>query len=212
MKVDYEGFYARFETISKKDAGILMGADTLVGDEFTTRFDKENPSIAYIENKFGKTVGYFEEQTSRQIKLYEARGWSIRILLAFLAYSDHPEPGCYWGQMAILAYPKECEEFFTQFVSRVSKSLCDGKRIDVNIGQQGIKSLVDSNGSWFTNATLKKPDLDTGTVMMKSSRSLSEKAVELGRDGNKGCYVVSWIFIIGLVVLLFLGLRSCGVF
>ena len=57
MKVDYEGFYARFETISKKDAGILMGADTLVGDEFTTRFDKENPSIAYIENKFGKTVG-----------------------------------------------------------------------------------------------------------------------------------------------------------
>ena len=71
---------------------------------------------------------------------------------------------------------------------------------------------MDSNGSWFTNATLKKPDLDTGTVMMKSSRSLSEKAVELGRDGNKGCYVVSWIFIIGLVALLFLGLRSCGVF
>ncbi len=213
MQADFEGFYARFETFSKKDAGILMGADVLVGDEFTFKFELTDGTIkAVIYDKFDKRVGYFEEATTRQLRLYEARGWSTRIFLAFLAYSDHPEPGCYWGQMAILAYPNECSEVFENFIQKVSVKLAEGKRVDINIGTQGIKSIVESKGTWFTNATLPKPTLDTGTVMMKSSRSLSEKLVEQGRAKNPGCYVISWAFIIGLVVITFLGLRSCGVF
>lgn len=213
MQADFEGFYARFETYTKKDAGILMGADVLVGDEFNIKFEQEETGTkAAIYDKFDKRVGYFEEATTRQLRLYEARGWTVRVILAFLAYSDHPEPGCYWGQMAVLAYPSECNELFEKFVGKVAAKLADGKRVDVNIGNQGIKSLVETNGEWFTSATLPKVKFDAGTVMMKSSRSLSEKLVEQGRAKNPGCYIVSWVFIIGIVALIIVGLRSCGAF
>lgn len=213
MQADFEGFYTRFETYTKKDAGILMGADVLVGDEFTFKFEQtEKGTKAAIYDKFDKKVGYFEEATTRQLRLYEARGWVARVVLAFLAYSDHPEPGCYWGQMAVLAYPKECGDLFEKFIEKVKAKLADGKRVDVNIGTQGIKSLVESNGEWFTNATLPKVKFDAGTVVMKSSRSLSEKLVEQGRAKNPGCYAVSWAFLIALVALVVFSLKSCGVF
>jgi hypothetical protein len=213
MQADFEGFYSRFETKSKKDAGVLMGADTLVGDEFTIRFDS-NSSLAkaLIFNKFDKEVGYFEEATSRQLRLIQARGWKLHVVLSYLVYSDHPEPGCYWGQMAIMSYPAECEELFAPFVEKAKEKIADGTRVDVNIGSNGVKSIVESNGSWFTIAVLPKPEFDKGTVMMKSSRSLSEKLIEQGRARNIGCYIVSWAFIILMIAGIAFGLKSCGIF
>ena len=213
MQADFEGFYARFETYTKKDAGILMGADVLVGDEFSVKFEQNETGLkAALYDKFDTRIGYFEESTTRQLRLYEARGWTTRVFLAFLAYSDHPEPGCYWGQMAVLSYPSECSDLLEKFVQKTAAKLAEGKRVDVNIGTQGIKNLIESNGEWFTSATLPKIKFDTGTVMMKSSRSLSEKLVEQGRAKNPGCYIVSWVFIIGVAVIAFLALKSCGVF
>ena len=36
---------------------------------------------------------------------------------------------------------------------------------------------------------------------MKSRRKMSEKLIEQGRKGNKGCYAVSWLFLLALVAL-----------
>ena len=47
---------------------------------------------------------------------------------------------------------------------------------------------------------------------MKSRRKMSEKLIEQGRKGNKGCYVVSWLFLLLVVAGLLFGLKSCGVF
>lgn len=47
---------------------------------------------------------------------------------------------------------------------------------------------------------------------MKGRRKMSEKLIEQGRKGNKGCYIVSWIFILAVVALALLGLKTCGAF
>lgn len=47
---------------------------------------------------------------------------------------------------------------------------------------------------------------------MKSRRKMSEKLIEQGRKGNKGCYAVSWAFLLLLVMAVLFGLKSCGVF
>ena len=47
---------------------------------------------------------------------------------------------------------------------------------------------------------------------MKSHRKMSEKMIEQGRKGNKGCYVVSWLFLLLLIALVLFGLKSCGLF
>ena len=41
METTYTGFYARFDTPSKKDAAVLLGADNLVGDLFDVEFVTE---------------------------------------------------------------------------------------------------------------------------------------------------------------------------
>ena len=212
MQADFEGFYARFDTQSK-NAALLTGADVLVGDEFTYQFmNIDGETLACLFNKFGAEIGRFSPQTTRQFQLYEARGWTVRLLLSFIAYSDHPEPGEYWGQVAVLSYPTECADLFEPFVKKTSEAFAEGKRVDVNIGVQGVRSIVESKGEWFTTATVPAPQLDKGTVMMKSRRSFSEKMVEQGRAGNKGCYVISWAFIIAVIALIAFGLHSCGVF
>ena len=47
---------------------------------------------------------------------------------------------------------------------------------------------------------------------MKSRRSLSERAIEQGRKGDKGCYLVSWAFLLALVAGTLFAMKSCGLF
>lgn len=39
---------------------------------------------------------------------------------------------------------------------------------------------------------------------MKSHRTLSDKLIEQGRQGNKGCYAISWAFIAIVLALVIL--------
>ena len=53
METTYTGFYARFDTPSKKDAAVLLGADNLVGDLFDVEFvTEEGTAVAWMVNRF----------------------------------------------------------------------------------------------------------------------------------------------------------------
>ena len=56
------------------------------------------------------------------------------------------------------------------------------------------------------------PAREKGTVILKSRQKVSEKLIEQGRQKNIGCYIVSWLFLLGVVALLVFGLKSCGLF
>ena len=213
METTYTGFYTRFDTPSKKDAAVLLGADNLVGDLFDVEFvTEEGTAVAWMVNRFGNRVAFFDADTTRRLRVLHARDWKIKALLSFVAFTDSPEPGEYWGEAAVLCFSPEHEQAFNTFADNIAKRLMEGIRPEVDLGEQGVKQILESNGTWSPAKTVPLPTKKPGTVIMKGRRKMSEKLIEQGRKGNKGCYVVSWVFILAVVALALFGLKSCGVF
>ncbi|MDR0515283.1 MAG: hypothetical protein LBG81_09035 [Coriobacteriaceae bacterium] len=209
----YYGCYARFETSSKKDAGQLLGADNLVGDAFEIVFITEKSDrIAWMKNRFGALVGFFDKATSRKLSLYEAKGWVLCALLSFVAYSESPAPGLYWGEAALMCYDPRQKDAFLRFVTNTASRLSDGIRPAIDLGEGGISQLLESGGEWMPAKRIPFPAKEAGTAILKSRRAFSEKMIEQARAGNKGCYVAGWAFLLAIVAALLFGLKACGVF
>lgn len=213
----YFGTYARFETVSKKDAGPLMGADNLVGDTYTVKIlPWENQPRAWLINKFDVAVGYFDEEITQRIQLLLAKNWTIRASLSFVAFTDRPDPGFYWGEVALLAWDPMLDEVMENFLGSVEKLLAEGIRPAIDLGNQGVEEIIKSHGTWVPKERTPMPTKETGTVIMKGRRKFSENLIEVGRSGNKGCLAAGIVIDIAVVVLIIagavFGLRSCGVF
>lgn len=207
----YFGSYARFNTSSKADAAQLLGADNLVGDVFEIEFVTANrTTTAWMKNRFGALVGFFDEQTSRDLSIYQARGWKLQAILSFVAYSELPEPGIYWGEAALICY--ENNSFFDSYVKKVGEKIGESVRPDISLTEEGINRIFESEGNWSPSKSIPLPKMDKGNAYIKTRRSISERLIEQGRKGNKGCYFISWIILLALVAALIFGLKSCGVF
>lgn len=209
----YFGTYQTFETVSKKDAAVLLGADNLVGDRYTIEIELNGDAHkAWLISRFDQRIGFFDGNFSRRLSILKANGLELTAILSFVAYTDMPEPGHYWGEMAVIAYNPAHKEAFERFITTVCTRMFDNVRTRVNFDAEGVERIISSGGSWVPEQTVPMPSKKKGTVIMKSKRSVSEKLIEQGRKGNKGCYVVSWAFIIALVAALLFGLKACGVF
>lgn len=209
----YFGTYARFDTKSKKDAGQLLGADNLVGDVFDIVFETEDGvSVAWMKNRFGSLIGRFDASVSRQLTILKARGFKLSAVLSFVAFTDTPDPGHYWGEAALICYDSTLEQVFAPFTSTIAARISEGVRPDIDLGDQGVNQVIESEGSWSPKDVIPLPPKQPGTVIMKDHRKLSEKLIEQGRKGNKGCYAFSWVFLLLVVALVLFGLKSCGVF
>lgn len=199
MDQSYEGFYAQYDTPSKKVGSLLMGADTLVGDDLKVDFRTEDGKVTvWLLNKFDAEVGFLDAEGSRKLQLANARGQKIRVLLSFVAYSDEPDPGHYWGEVAVICFNPAYSTEMDAFADRVGARMADGLRLDVNLGAAAVKKIFDEP-EWVPTDTVALPKKKNGMAVLKDHQSISEKMIEQGRAKNKGCYAVSWVFIIVLV-------------
>ncbi|MCI2240915.1 hypothetical protein [Adlercreutzia faecimuris] len=209
----YFGTYHRFETESKKDAGRLLGADNLVGDAYRIECTMDGADHkAWLVSRFDQRIGFFDPEFSRDLSILSARGLTLTAVLSFIAFTEAPEPGHYWGEMAVMAYDPHQADAFEAFVQNVALRMQDGVRVNVTLSDEGVTRVIESNGTWLPDQTVPMPAKEKGTVVMKSRRSLSEKAIEQGRKGNKGCYIISWAFLLALVAGAMFALKSCGLF
>ena len=139
----YFGTYARFNTLSKKDAAILLGADNPIGDVFEIVFQTDNGvSTAWMKNRFGALIGFLDAELSRQLSILAAREWKLQALLSFVAFTDHPEPGHYWGQVAIICYDSNLDQAFKPFIATTAQRLSDGVRPEIDLGEQGVEQVI----------------------------------------------------------------------
>lgn len=208
----YLGFYARFDTVSKNEGALLMNADNIVGNDYSVFFKTEdNKVVAWLKNKFDAEVGFFDADTSRKLQLAKAREQSIRAILSFVAYSDTPDPGCYWGQMALFCFNSAYADEFNAFVDRCAAKISEGIRPDINLGSQAIRKIFEEP-EWLPSETVSLPKKESGSAILKSHQSMSEKMIEQGRARNLGCYIVSWAFIALIVVAVIYGLHMLGLF
>lgn len=208
----YEGFYARFDTVSKAQGSMMMGADHLVGDDYEVFFKTEDGQVvAWVRNKFGAETGFFDASTSRKLQIANAREQTIRAVLSFVAYSDTPDPGLYWGQMALFCFAPRYADEMNAFIDRVASRIAEGVRPAIDLGSQAVAKILEEP-DWVPNDTVPLPKKETGMAVLKDHRSMSEKMIEQGRSGNKGCYAISWIFIAIVVIAIIYGLHVAGLF
>lgn len=200
MDQNYQGFYARFETPTKAVGSMLMGPDHLVGDDYEVFFKTEDGLVvAWVRNKFGVETGYFDVDTSRKLQLANAREQKIRAVLSYVAYSDEPDPGLYWGQMAVFCFSALHADKMNAFVDRIAGKIAEGIRPNIDLGSQGVAKILEED-DWLPTGTMPLPQKETGMAVLKDHRTMSEKMIEQGRARNKGCYFVSYLFIALVVV------------
>ncbi|MEG1745795.1 MAG: hypothetical protein RRX88_01575 [Raoultibacter sp.] len=212
-EIAYFGSYARYDTANKRDAAVLLGADSIVGDLFEIEFVLESGTrTAWIKNRFGARVGYFDAEISHQLSLCEAKDLNIVAVLSFVAFTENPEPGHYWGEAALIAYDAQYTDVFLSFIERIAEKMADGVRVDVAIHQKSLEQLVAAPTTWLPSRRVEMPARQPGTVVLKSRKKMSERVIEQGRRGHFGCYVGSWVFLLAAIALVIFGLKSCGVF
>lgn len=228
---DYFGAYHIFRVQSKDEAALLMSADNLVGDLYEIQIElNEGEHRAWLVNRFGQKTGCFDPYFSRKLSILRANGLMLKASLSLVGYTEEPSDSTgnpekdksnrmeedlaqkskesrYWGEAAVFGFKEAYCESFGPFVQNVSEKLKEGVRPRINLGDEGFKQVVNSKGTWIPDQKEPKPQQQRGTVIMKDHLTLSDKMIEQGRKGNKGCYLVSWVFIAGIIllVLLFVG-------
>lgn len=209
----YFGTYQTFQTASKKEAADLIGADNLVGDRYRIECTiEEGEQRAWLVNKFDHRVGYFDPSFSRELSIMQAQGMSLVALLSFVAFTDHPEPGYYWGEAAVIGFNPSLKDSIDPFVVQVATSLKKAVRPVVDLQGSAVDRMISSQGNWLPKDTVPFPAPEKGTAILKNHQSITDRLVEETRKGNKGCYVVSWVFLLALVAAALFGLKSCGLF
>ena len=228
----YFGTYATFTAADKTAGELLQGADFIVGDTFDIEFRSEAPGrepasaaagegspspageTAWVRNRFGGYAGYLDPTTSRTLRVMAAQGRTIRALLSLVAFTDTPEPGFYWGQVALLCYDPAFAGPFEAWTRTLSEKLAEGARVQVALTPSEVDRVIETNGAWVPTARADIPKPATGkTAILKQTRSASERMIELGRQRRPGCMVAGWVFNIALVAgIVALVLHLCGVF
>lgn len=177
-----------------------MGADNIIGNDFEIFFKTENGiNVAWAKNRFGAEVGAFDIDTSRKLQIAKGRGQTIRALLAYVGFTDSTDPGHYWGQMALFCFNPAYEQEMNAFVDRVADKLSKGVRPRIDLGHKAVEKIFTEKG-WLPTETVPLPKSEPGNAVMKEHRTLSEGLIEQARAGNKGCYAISMIFNIVVVL------------
>ena len=66
----YIGTYQTFQTVSRKEAADLIGADNLIGDRYTIECTIEDGiQKAWLVNRFQKRIGFFEPGYSLSLSI-----------------------------------------------------------------------------------------------------------------------------------------------
>ena len=205
----YEGFYARFDAQTQKQGAPLMGADNIIGNDYEIVFKTENGiNTAWAKNRFGDEVGAFDIDTSRKLQIAKGRGQTIRALLAYVGFADNTDPGHYWGQMALFCFNPAYEQEMNAFIDRIADKISVGIRPRIDLGSKAVEKIFTEK-DWIPTETVSLPKSEPGIAIMKDHQTVTERLIEQGRAGNKGCYAISIVFdivIVAVIILLLLHL------
>ena len=207
----YFGKYERFDTLSKKDAGQLLTSDNLIGDVYDIEVDLDDGiHKAWMVSRFGKRVGFFSPAFSRKLSVMKAQGMTCKAILAFVAFSDSPDPGIYWGHAAVICFNPAYAYEFDTFIGNIADKIGEGLLPKIDLGGDKVEQIIASNGEWIPDQREKYPAKKNGTAIVKRRRSMTDKLVEQGRAGNKGCYFASWAVLLAFVAVIVFCVVRCS--
>ena len=207
----YFGEYATFRPANRDDGFALMGADNIIGDVYTIEFVSDGEDmLAWMVSRFDKRVGHFNANVSRRLNILRARGWTIRAVLSYVAFTTDEDEGYYWGEAGIIANDPRYDEAVGNFIAKIGDKLTRSQRLDIDLGTSGVDQMIAANGDWLPSKVLGSPKLEKGSAVVKDSRSLNDAVVEEARKSNPGCYVASAVLVVVLIVVIVLIIKACS--
>lgn len=224
--MNYFGAYEDFELSSEESPGAILSADNAVGDIYDIDLNLDNGLYtAWLVNKFNQRIGYFNSSFSHKLALMSAEGMTLKAILSFIAYTadnskaakkgtnesvDYSDYGRYWGNAAVICFNENNSEAFGNYIQEVASSIADDVRPNIDLSDETAVKIQQSNGDWLPKQNISLPDTKEGMTFIKRRRRLMERVVDQGRARNKGCYVVSWAFIIIVIAAVVLSIKSCA--
>ena len=210
----YFGEYVRFSTADKKAGAALAGPDNAIGDVGTIEFvlDNSKRQVAWLKNPYGQLMGFLNNHDSYNAAVMAAKGWELHYVLSFTAYSEEPEPGEYWGQVALIAFAPRYATEFNAFLKKFAKKAADGLRPNPNLTTDMIGGVLANPESWEPTSKAKIPHGSGRSAILKDHRSMHDSMLDAARSKNIGCYFVSWAFILALIALAVWALHNFGLF
>lgn len=210
----YYGEYLRFSTPDKKMGGALAGPDNAIGDVGTIEFiiDENKRQVAWLKNPYGQLIGYLNNHDSYNVAVLAAKGWNVHYVLSFTAFSEQPEPGEYWGQVAVIAYAPRYAEQFDTFLKLFAKKAGEGARPNPSMDANTQTQILANPESWQATSKVKIPKGSGRTAILKDHRSMHDSILDKARSRNVGCYIISWAFILFLVAVVVYSLHCFGLF
>lgn len=209
----YHGAYVRFGTSDKRSGAAVVGPDNVVGDIGTIAWDTDESKRqrAWLQNPYGAKFGFLDPEASYSLALLQAKGWTIRYVLSFVAYGEDVQPGGYWGEVAIIAFAPRYSEQFEAFLQSFARQAGEGLRPDPDLNPAAVEAIA-SGCSWKPGGKVRIPRTDGRSAIIKDHRTIRDKILDQARSKNPGCYVISWLFIIAIVAGVVWALHSAGVF
>ena len=200
--------YARFETESRAQGAALMGGDHLIGDIYTLEpeLQEDRSYRIWLVNRFGAKVAFLAVNEEHRILSLQARGWTLRALLSFVALGQ--DPIGYWGEVVLLCNDPHYDQEFNAFALNLRELMAQGIRPAVDFTEQAARQIIDSKGTWLPSDRVGSPRIGKDSTLVKTHRSTSEKLIEAGRQKNKGCYATTIIIWVVVAVALIAGVAK----
>lgn len=210
--VDMDNYYGKYVVglpTSSEEAAKLMNADNVIGDIYKIKCEmKDGQHRAVVINRFGDSPCYFKPTLSRELALNEAKGFITYAILTIVGFTTSDTGENYWAEFALISYPKFNQETFSIFIKEVSKAIKSDKRVEVDLTKDQLDLVIKNNGHFVPTTIHPKPKKKRGQVILKSRVKLTDKMVEQGRKKNPGCYVLGWVFLLAVVALFVLLVKT----
>ena len=196
----YSARYMKFETESKKSASVLIGSDCLVGDLYTVDFEYTVTGLKmWFINKFNTRCGFTSSPEVQELITLHESGMKFTAVLSFIAFTQDPTPGYYWGEFAVFSYNPTYADKFEGLISRIAKLQQDGIRCNLSIGNLGLEKILSGDDSFTPSGRQNLPSKLPNTVILKSKLSAKDRLIEKGRKRSIGCFISSWAFLLLIV-------------
>lgn len=190
--------YIQAKPANKIQAAQLTSSNSVVGNFFNLEYDKEIKQII-IFNKYKYPVAQLSAEDSKKIYLQINKENIIKCMLAYVTYCQ--PKNCHYATFLFIAYPKQYKKAYNNFTNLIKSKIEQGIYPQINIEKYEHNQIIKKNGNFRIQKNIK-PDLKSGTVIVKDKISFTEKLIEEARNKNKGCYFASIVFLLTLAAFI----------
>ena len=213
-KVDvYIGGYLTIDEVTKEESDRLASVACIVGMPLTISYNAETSEFkALMQN--GDSIGTVHPKNKLAMREAFEEGWTCACCLSLVYYENATKQ--FKGELVYQMFHVKPSQTTEQanleaYTKKTAERIAAGKRPSVTVNGHAWDQIV-TTGDWATTDEEPLPvntTRNSGVVIYKRKRSISNKLTAAAMNKNPGCYIgliAALVLLVGAVVF---GVWSC---